>query len=114
MERRGGGGGGAAARRGARGGGGRRAPPPPPPTGGARRGGGPPSLHQQLENHPLIPHAPRYPLAIQIFKQRNRILAADSRHIFEAGDINLRRGSFERGDLVAQIHECALVEDQLL
>jgi hypothetical protein len=66
------------------------------------------------ENHPLVSHSPRDSLAIQIFKQWDRVLAADSRHVFEAGDINLGRHSFERGDLAAKIRERTVVKDEFV
>src|SRR5208282_768680 len=66
------------------------------------------------QNHPLISYASRHSLAIQIFEQWNRVLAADSRQIFEVGDVNFRRSGLERGDLVAKIDERTLVEDELL
>jgi hypothetical protein len=67
----------------------------------------------QLQNYPFVSYSPRDPLAIQIFEQRNCILAAHSCDLFEAGDVDFWRGSFERGDSLANLCQRALVEDQV-
>src|ERR1017187_52129 len=42
------------------------------------------------QKHPLISHPLRHSLAIEVFQQRNRVLAGDAGEVFERGDVQLR------------------------
>jgi len=46
----------------------------------------PQTLHLRLQYNTLVPSPPRHVLAVQMLEQRNRILPADSRKLFERRD----------------------------
>ena len=61
---------------------------------------GPPT--RLLQNYPLVAHTARDPLAIQIFQQRNRILAGYAKQVFEVADVELGGFRLLGSDLAAQ------------
>src|SRR6266403_2119873 len=67
-----------------------------------------------LQNHPLIPHSLRHPLAIEVLQQRNRVLAAHASHFFELAYVDPGRLRLVPRNLLAQRVQRRLVKHELV
>ena len=69
-------------------------------------------MHTGSQNQALFALAPRDAFAVEVFEQRNRILAGNARPILECG-YGKSRG-FAIGQHLAQAFQRRMVEDQIV
>src|SRR5581483_1408017 len=81
---------------------------------------------ERLQDHPFVAHALGHPLAIQIFKERDCVLARQAEQVFESGYVDPGRRALLRHDasthllqgvavkhqVVGQLHQHAIAQQQ--
>jgi hypothetical protein len=67
----------------------------------------------RLQDYSFVADAPRHALTVEVFEERDSVLATDAGHVFEAGYVDFRSRRFEGGDFLAKIGERGLMEDEI-